>query len=60
MNKIFISYTHSDEGKLQEIMKLDSLKNKELKIWYDRKLDGGDDWNERIEVEQYLFIAYII
>ncbi len=51
MLKLFISYSHKDEDKIQNFIKyMDPLTtgdNKLLDIWYDRNIKAGDDfWDE--------------
>lgn len=49
--KLFISYSHKDETKIEEFRKhLSPLKtNGLIEDWYDRKIMGGDDFQEVID-----------
>lgn len=50
MLKLFISYSHADESKVEDFCKYISPvsgKDKFLDIWYDRNITSGDDfWDE--------------
>lgn len=51
-NKIFISYSRSDEKWFKEVMtNLKALKfqKREIKIWSDQKILSGDNWKESIQ-----------
>jgi hypothetical protein len=51
--KVFISYSHKDEPVKEELeAHLIGLKNSEMiEVWNDRKLIGGDVWDEAIIAE---------
>ena len=57
---VFISYSHKDEGLVNEFKTfMHPLEdNGTLRMWYDRKIDVGEDWNE--EIEKHLNEANII
>ncbi len=48
--KLFLSYSHADEGIKGELLKhLEPLKRlKLLDVWHDRKLAAGDEWEGEI------------
>jgi len=48
--KIFISYSHKDEALREELeSQLAILKNLgKIRIWQDRQIKAGDEWNEKI------------
>ena len=53
MNKIFISYSHQDEAwkdRLQKALKVLELEG-HFKVWEDRQIKPGDDWQLVIERE---------
>ncbi len=56
----FISYAHADERYLKNLQDhLAVLKRQRLvSVWYDREIDGGDEWDE--EIRKQLFAADII
>ena len=58
--EIFYSYSHRDEKLRDELEKrLVSLKRSRLiRAWYDRNIDGGDDWKNAIS--EHLNSAHII
>lgn len=51
--KIFMSYSHEDEDMKHELDKaLVALKKSEkIDVWQDRKLLGGDEWDDSIKKE---------
>jgi hypothetical protein len=50
MAKVFISYSHQDEGwKNRVVRQLGVLAAEGLEVWDDRRIDGGDDWLAEIE-----------
>lgn len=49
--KIFISYSHFNEQELNNLLKTNALVKNLEGIWYDRKMNGGDEWNNSIELE---------
>ena len=51
--KIFISYSHTDESRKNELIKhIEPLKKLNLiESWHDRKLVAGDDWGSSISEE---------
>ena len=49
--KVFISYSHIDNGFKDELLNmLASLeKQKVIQVWQDRKIEGGDNWYKAIQ-----------
>jgi internalin A len=49
--KVFLSYSHKDEGLKEELDKhLSALKHSnKISVWNDRGLEGGDNWDETIK-----------
>ena len=58
--KVFISYSHEDEGLCQELVKHLALLQREGRIekWYDRKITGGREWAGQID--EHLEAAHIV
>ena len=50
MAKVFISYSHQDEGWKDRVVKqLAVLEEEGVDSWDDRKIEGGGDWEQEIE-----------
>lgn len=51
--KVFISYSHKDEDIKNELDEhlIGLKKSDKIEVWNDRKLIGGDAWNEEIIAE---------
>lgn len=50
-NRVFISYSHKDQRWLNELMEMMDplIHNKSLDIWWDRRIDTGQEWREEID-----------
>ena len=52
MRTVFISYSHQDEAWKNKLLPhLHALEQAgvEMKVWHDRKIDGGDKWYPEIQ-----------
>lgn len=49
-NQIFISYSHKDQGWFEMLQDglMPFVRNKEISIWADTKIQAGEDWREEI------------
>jgi hypothetical protein len=58
--EIFISYTHEDGSLLKELIKHLSMMKRDglVKLWYDRDIDAGDEWEQ--DITQHLNSARVI
>lgn len=46
MTHVFISYSHKDFEQRNSL--IEYLTQAEFKLWYDERLEGGDDWRDEI------------
>ena len=48
MSKVFICYSHADKEYFDLINKHLSVNKKDIDIWSDIKIEGGDNWRNEI------------
>ena len=49
MSKVFVCYSHKDKEYFDLINKHISINKKDIDIWSDTKIKGGDNWREKIQ-----------
>ncbi|MEH2494294.1 hypothetical protein V1294_000773 [Bradyrhizobium sp. AZCC 1678] len=49
MADIFFSYTRADRNRIQPLIA--ALEERGWTVWWDKKINGGDSWNDVIEAE---------